>query len=159
MMASGQKASGVVTEHGVDITKDVEILHSMGYAQELSRRMGGFQNFAISFSIICILAGGITAFQSGFSGAGGASIGYGWPIGCAFSLIVAASIGQSARPIRPPAASITGPRSSAAGAGAGPRPGSTSSASSSSSHRSTSAPGSSSSTWSPRRSWASMSRR
>ena len=94
MMASGQKASGVVTEHGVDITKDVEILHSMGYAQELSRRMGGFQNFAISFSIICILAGGITAFQSGFSGAGGASIGYGWPIGCAFSLIVAASIGQ-----------------------------------------------------------------
>ena len=28
----------------------------MGYAQELARRMGGFSNFAISFSIICILA-------------------------------------------------------------------------------------------------------
>ena len=31
---------------------DLKTLHGMGYAQELSRRMGGFQNFAISFSII-----------------------------------------------------------------------------------------------------------
>src|SRR6266481_9302909 len=76
------------------IDEDVKILHSMGYAQELSRRMGGFSNFAISFSIICILAGGITSFQLGFSAAGGASIGIGWPLSCAFSLIVAASMGQ-----------------------------------------------------------------
>ena len=41
---------------------DVKTLHQMGYAQELARRMSGFSNFAISFSIICILAGGITAF-------------------------------------------------------------------------------------------------
>jgi len=75
---------------------DVKQLHSMGYAQELARRMGGFQNFAISFSIICILAGGITSFQLGFSAAGGASIGIGWPLSCAFSLIVAASMGQIA---------------------------------------------------------------
>src|SRR5215468_11036838 len=75
---------------------DVKQLHSMGYAQELARRMSGFSNFAISFSIICILAGGITAFQLGFSGGGGASIGIGWPVGCAFSLIVAATIGQIA---------------------------------------------------------------
>jgi amino acid transporter len=68
----------------------------MGYAQELSRRMSGFSNFAISFSIICILAGGITAFQIGFSAAGGASIGIGWPLGCAYSLIVACSMGQIA---------------------------------------------------------------
>src|SRR5262249_11379716 len=68
------------------------------YAQELSRRMSGFSNFAISFSIICILAGGITAFQIGFSAAGGASIGIGWPLGCAYSLIVACSMGQIASP-------------------------------------------------------------
>src|SRR5262249_32438344 len=54
------------------------------------------QNFAISFSIICILAGGITSFQAGFSGAGGAAIGIGWPLGCLFSLIVAAAMGQIA---------------------------------------------------------------
>ncbi|PWR18131.1 amino acid permease [Zavarzinia aquatilis] len=76
--------------------KDVQVLHSMGYAQELERRMSAFSNFAISFSIICILAGGITAFQLGFSAGGGAAIGIGWPLSCAFSLIVAASMGQIA---------------------------------------------------------------
>src|SRR5260221_11614525 len=58
--------------------------------------MSGFSNFAISFSIICILAGGITSFQAGLSSAGGAAIGIGWPIGCAFSLIVPPSMGQIA---------------------------------------------------------------
>jgi amino acid transporter len=76
--------------------EDTQQLHSMGYAQELSRRMSGFSNFAISFSIICILAGGITSFQLGFSAAGGAAIGIGWPLSCGFSLIVAASMGQIA---------------------------------------------------------------
>ncbi len=64
-------------EHDPHYHEDVKILHSMGYAQELSRRMGGFQNFAISFSIICILAGGITAFPLSLSAAGGASLGIG----------------------------------------------------------------------------------
>ena len=58
------------------IDEDVKVLHHMGYAQELARRMGGFSNFAISFSIICILAGGITAFPVAFS-AGGAVLGRG----------------------------------------------------------------------------------
>jgi hypothetical protein len=44
---------------------DVRQLHGMGYAQELSRRMSGFSNFAISFSIICILAGGMAPAQAG----------------------------------------------------------------------------------------------
>ena len=75
---------------------DVKQLHSMGYAQELARRMGGFSNFAISFSIICILAGGITSFAIGLGGAGGASIGVGWLVGGAFALIVALATGQIA---------------------------------------------------------------
>ncbi|MDX2007165.1 MAG: hypothetical protein SFU83_18145 [Meiothermus sp.] len=37
--------------------KDEKLLQQMGYKQELARRMSGFSNFAISFSIICILAG------------------------------------------------------------------------------------------------------
>jgi len=45
--------SGIYTD--VDKKEDVKILHSMGYAQELDRRMGRFSNFAISFSIICIM--------------------------------------------------------------------------------------------------------
>lgn len=85
--------SGIVDE---EHRKDLQVLHSMGYAQELERRMSGFSNFAISFSIICILAGGITAFQLGFSAGGGAAIGLGWPLSCILSLIVAASMGQIA---------------------------------------------------------------
>ncbi|MGH6893822.1 MAG: amino acid permease [Dongiaceae bacterium] len=75
---------------------DVMQLHSMGYSQELSRRMGLFQNFAISFSIICILAGGITAFPLSLSGAGGASLGLGWPLATVFALLVACALGQIA---------------------------------------------------------------
>ncbi len=64
---------------------DVRILHGMGYAQELSRRLGRFSNFAISFSIICILAGGINSLAQATSGAGGAAIGLGWPLGVLIS--------------------------------------------------------------------------
>ncbi|MFN0316909.1 MAG: amino acid permease [Burkholderiales bacterium] len=83
-------------EHSTEHQEDLKTLHGMGYAQELSRRMGAFQNFAISFSIICILAGGITAFPLSLSAAGGASVGYGWPLACAFALLVAAAMGQIA---------------------------------------------------------------
>jgi amino acid transporter len=75
---------------------DVKQLHSLGYAQELARRMSGFSNFAISFAIICILAGGITAFPQGLSAAGGASIGIGWLVGSAFAMIVALAMAQIA---------------------------------------------------------------
>ena len=62
------------------IAADIQTLHRLGYAQELARRMSGFSNFAISLSIICILAGGITSFHIGFNSAGGAAIGIGWPV-------------------------------------------------------------------------------
>jgi len=78
------------------IEEDVELLRSMGYAQELLRRMSGFSNFAISFSIICILAGGITSLQLGVSAVGGAAAGIVWPAGVGFSLIVALCMAQVA---------------------------------------------------------------
>jgi amino acid transporter len=76
--------------------EDVKTLHSMGYAQELARRMRGFSNFAISFSIICILSGGINSLGQGIAGAGGAAIGIGWPIGCCISLLFALGMAQIA---------------------------------------------------------------
>jgi len=69
-------------------------LKKMGYEQELHRHMGGFSNFAISFSIICILAGGIGAFPLALGAAGGASIGIGWLVGSAFALVVAIAMAQ-----------------------------------------------------------------
>ncbi|HMF40684.1 MAG TPA: amino acid permease [Polyangia bacterium] len=75
---------------------DAEQLRRLGYAQELRRRMSGFSNFAISFSTICILAGGITSLQYGVSAVGGAAAGIVWPVGVAFSLIVALCMAQIA---------------------------------------------------------------
>ena len=40
---------------GYHTSEDEKILHRLGYAQELFRAVGGFQNFAISFTIISIL--------------------------------------------------------------------------------------------------------
>lgn len=78
------------------IAEDIKTLHSMGYAQELSRRMHAFSNFAISFSIICILSGGINSLGQGIAGVGGAAIGIGWPIGCLVSLVFALGMAQIA---------------------------------------------------------------
>lgn len=75
---------------------DVRRLHAMGYAQELARRLGGFSNFALSLSIICILAGGVTSFHLGLCSVGGAAIGLGWPLVSLFALAVAATMGQLA---------------------------------------------------------------
>lgn len=73
---------------------DIAVLHEMGYAQELARSMGRFQNFAISFSIICIMSGGINSLGQATAGAGGAAIGIGWPMGCVISLIFALGLAQ-----------------------------------------------------------------
>ncbi len=78
------------------LAEDAAVLHKMGYAQELSRRMHGFSNFAVSFSIICILAGGITSFQTGFCSGGAFTTIIGWIVGSVFALIVGASMAQIA---------------------------------------------------------------
>mgnify|MGYP001765941537 FL=1 len=44
------------------IAADVKELHKLGYAQQLFREMGGFSNFAISFSIISILTGAMLLY-------------------------------------------------------------------------------------------------
>jgi hypothetical protein len=72
-------------------TSDESSLARMGYTQELHRGFSAFSNYALSFSIICILAGGITSFHLGFCAVGPAAIGIGWPLAVLFSLSVAAT--------------------------------------------------------------------
>jgi amino acid transporter len=76
--------------------EDVQTLRRFGYAQELSRVLGGFSNFAVSLSIICILAGGLTSFQVGYCAAGGGGVVLGWALMSALALAVAATMGQIA---------------------------------------------------------------
>ena len=54
--------------------QDVKDLHGLGYAQELLRTMGGFSNFAISFSIISILTGAVILYDYGLAWAGTAAV-------------------------------------------------------------------------------------
>ncbi|MSP83743.1 MAG: amino acid permease [Alphaproteobacteria bacterium] len=89
-------SSGSGHTPGGDTAEDVKTLHGMGYAQELLRRMGGFSNFAISFSIICILSGGINSVAQGVSGVGGGALGIGWIVGCALTMFFALGMGQIA---------------------------------------------------------------
>ncbi|WP_445169678.1 amino acid permease [Mycolicibacterium sp. Dal123E01] len=67
---------------------DEKHLASLGYTQELHRSWSGFSNFAISFSIISILAGCFTSFGLGWNNGGPAAIAWGWPLISAFILII-----------------------------------------------------------------------
>lgn len=82
--------------HPPDVSSDEDRLRELGYKQELHRRMSGFANYAVSLSIICILAGGITSFSQGFCAIGGAAVGIGWPLWTLLALAVAATMGQVA---------------------------------------------------------------
>ena len=59
---------------------DVAQLHKLGYAQELRRRMGGFSNFAVSFTIISVLSGCLTLYYFGMTNGGPVVIVWGWII-------------------------------------------------------------------------------
>ena len=67
---------------------DERHLASLGYTQELHRSWSGFSNFAISFSIISILAGCFTSFGLGWNNGGPAAIAWGWPLISLFILII-----------------------------------------------------------------------
>jgi amino acid permease (GABA permease) len=60
------------------IDADVRKLHELGYAQELRRRMGGFSNFAVSFTIISILSGCMTLYGFGMVTGGPVDLTWGW---------------------------------------------------------------------------------
>lgn len=78
------------------IRQDVEDLRKLGYAQQLFREMGGFSNFAISFSIISVLTGAILLYGYGLKFAGPIINTVGWPIVSLFTLCVAASMAELA---------------------------------------------------------------
>src|SRR5437763_11380255 len=78
------------------IQQDVRDLHRLGCAQELFRSMGGFSNFAISFSIVAILTGAVILYDYGLAWAGTAASLIGWPLVTIFVLAIAASMAEVA---------------------------------------------------------------
>ncbi|MEO6704103.1 MAG: amino acid permease, partial [Jatrophihabitantaceae bacterium] len=71
-----------------ELNDDERKLAELGYKQELNRSWSGFSNFAISFSIISILAGCFTSFGLGWNNGGPAAIAWGWPIISAMILVI-----------------------------------------------------------------------
>src|SRR5215813_12571963 len=75
-------------------SEDEKRLHELGYAQELMRRMSGFSNFAVSFTIISILSGCLTLYGYGMNTGGPAIIVWGWPIVGLFTLTVGLAMAE-----------------------------------------------------------------
>jgi amino acid transporter len=89
--ASTPAAEGPV---GADVQADVQRLEELGYRQELSRAWSGFTNFAISFTIISVLAGTFTTFGTAWANGGPVVVSIGWPVICGFVLLVALSMSE-----------------------------------------------------------------
>jgi amino acid transporter len=70
------------------LSPDERRLAELGYKQELHRSWSGFSNFAISFSIISILAGCFTTFGQAWNNGGPIAISWGWPVISLFILII-----------------------------------------------------------------------
>ena len=89
-------STGPSTPGGYHTSEDEQLLHKLGYAQELFRAMGGFQNFAISFTIISILAGCLTSYAIAFNNGGPIAISWGWLWVGLMSTIIALAMAEIA---------------------------------------------------------------
>jgi len=88
-MSTGQTPSYHTSE-------DEQLLHKLGYAQELFRAMGGFRNFAISFTIISILAGCLTSYWVAFERGGPVAVTWGWLLVGVMATLVALAMAEIA---------------------------------------------------------------
>jgi amino acid transporter len=87
---------GMEADKKHQLDADAAQLQQLGYAQQLLRDMGGFSNFAVSFSIISILTGAVTLYGHGLRFGGPFVMTVGWPLVAVMTLTVAASLAQLA---------------------------------------------------------------
>src|SRR6185312_5985168 len=78
------------------LSEDEQTLHRLGYAQELLRGWGGFSNFAISFTIISILAGCLTSYYIAIVWGGPVAVTWGWLLVGGFCILVSLAMGEIA---------------------------------------------------------------
>ncbi|XP_050273816.1 amino-acid permease BAT1 homolog [Quercus robur] len=69
-------------------------LHELGYKQELKRDLSLVSNFAFTFSIISVLTGLTTLYNTGLTYGGPVSFAYGWLIAGAFTMFVGLSMSE-----------------------------------------------------------------
>src|SRR3954468_10427248 len=75
-------------------SSDEQRLAELGYKQTLNRAWSGFSNFAISFSIISVLAGCFTSYAFAWNAGGPVAVSIGWPLVSCFILIIGLSMSE-----------------------------------------------------------------
>jgi amino acid transporter len=88
-----------MTENNVSndqIKNDENDLAKLGYVQELFRDMGGFSNFAISFSVVSILTGLTQLYGYGLNHGGPLQMSLGWIVVAFFTMTVAGGMAELA---------------------------------------------------------------
>jgi amino acid transporter len=86
------------SKHSSDEQVDEQVLERFGYKQELSRSLGYFSSFALSFSLICMTSGLFADYGDGLR-AGGPAFVWSWLIVGAGQFLVAMVFAQLARQI------------------------------------------------------------
>ena len=76
--------------------EDARELATLGYRQELLRRLGGFSSFAIGFSVISVLTGVTSTFGDALGAGGPVGLGLGWPLVSVCTLVVALAMAELA---------------------------------------------------------------
>ncbi len=90
-MSTAQEPAG-----HVEMDADERRLREMGYEPTLERSMGAFSNFAISFSIVSILTGGLASYGIGLSNGGPITMAWGWPLVSVMVLFVGLAMAELA---------------------------------------------------------------
>ncbi|WP_228566811.1 amino acid permease [Nocardia sp. SYP-A9097] len=75
---------------------DERRLAELGYKQELARSWSGFSNFAISFTIVSILTGGLASYGIGLANGGPITMAWGWPLVSLMVLFVGLAMAELA---------------------------------------------------------------
>ncbi len=92
--ARGEGLGDRHTDKNADQDADEKLLAELGYDQSLHRAWSSFSNFAISFTIISVLAGCFTTYSFAWNGGGPIAISWGWPIIVGLILLVALSMSE-----------------------------------------------------------------
>src|SRR5262245_15720845 len=113
--------SATIEVPGTAPITDEQRLAQLGYKQELRRKLSGFSNFAISFSIISILAGAITSYGIAMTAGGPMAITLGWLFVGGMVILVALAMAEVCSVVPTAVAPYCGPlavakRNKAAGA-------------------------------------------
>ncbi len=86
----------MATTSSETLSADEQRLAELGYKQELNRGWSRFANFAISFSIISVLAGCFTTYGQALNNGGPIAISIAWPVISCLILCVAFSMSELA---------------------------------------------------------------